>query len=122
MAAFLQVIDRDGAVPALREQVATAVQRLGAALAKRGRWAEALAAFQQVIDRYGDDPAPALREQVAMALYNLGAVLAGLGRWAEALAAFQQVIDRYGDDPALREHVDRATICLQKSTEARRSD
>jgi len=35
-----------------------------------GRSADALAAYQQVVDRYGDDPA--LREQVAKALYNTG--------------------------------------------------
>jgi tetratricopeptide (TPR) repeat protein len=76
-----------------------------------GRPADALAAFQAVIDRYGDDPAPALREQVAAALYSQGLRLAALGRPADALAAFQQVIDRYGEDPApaLRARVERAT-------------
>ncbi len=32
-----------------------------------GRFAEALAAYQQVIDRYGEDPAPALRARVERA-------------------------------------------------------
>jgi hypothetical protein len=32
-----------------------------------GRFAEELAAYQQVIDRYGEDPAPALRERVERA-------------------------------------------------------
>jgi hypothetical protein len=32
-----------------------------------GRFADALAAFQQVIDRYGEDPAPALRARVERA-------------------------------------------------------
>jgi hypothetical protein len=36
-----------------------------------GRLAEGLAALQQVIDRYGNDPAPVLREQVARALSSL---------------------------------------------------
>jgi hypothetical protein len=36
-----------------------------------GRPAEELAAYQQVIDRYGDDPAPALREAVARATAGL---------------------------------------------------
>jgi tetratricopeptide (TPR) repeat protein len=76
-----------------------------------GRPADALAAFQQVIDRYGEDPAPALRERVAAALGNQGAMFSNLGRFAEALAAYQQVIDRYGEDPApaLREWVEKAT-------------
>jgi tetratricopeptide (TPR) repeat protein len=72
-----------------------------------GRFAETLAAYQQVIDRYGEDPAPALRARVAAALYTQGVVFGNLGRFAEALAAYQQVIDRYGEDPApaLREQV-----------------
>jgi tetratricopeptide (TPR) repeat protein len=76
-----------------------------------GRPADALAAFQQVIDRYGDDPAPALRERVAAALGNQGAMFGTLGRPAEALGAYQQVIDRYGEDPApkMRRRVERAT-------------
>jgi tetratricopeptide (TPR) repeat protein len=80
-------------------------------LAALGRPADALAAFQQVIDRYGEDPAPALREQVAAALRRKGVALGELGRPADALAAYQQVIDRYGEDPApaLRAGVERAT-------------
>ena len=76
-----------------------------------GRPADALAAYQQVIDRYGDDPAPALRERVAAALYTQGVVFGNLGRFAEALAAYQQVIDRYGEDPTpkMRKRVERAT-------------
>jgi tetratricopeptide (TPR) repeat protein len=80
-------------------------------LGNLGRFAEALAAYKQVIDRYGEDPAPALRERVAAALGNQGAMFGALGRFAEALAAYQQVIDRYGEDPApvLRARVERAT-------------
>jgi tetratricopeptide (TPR) repeat protein len=71
---------------------------------------DALAAYQQVIDRYRDDPDPALREVVALALNNRGLVLDGLGRSVDALAAYQQVIDRNRDDPdpALRERVAKA--------------
>jgi TolA-binding protein len=86
-------------------------------LGELGRSADALAAYQQVIDRYGDDPAPALREQVAKALLNTGVELGVLGRPADAVAAYQQVINRYGDDPApaLREAVARATAALQEA-------
>ena len=78
-----------------------------------GRPADALAAYQQVIDRTATTP-PALREQVAAALYNQGAVFGELGRSADALAAYQQVIDRYGEDPApaLRARVERADYFL----------
>jgi tetratricopeptide (TPR) repeat protein len=69
----------------------------GFALASLGRLDEALAAYRQVIDRHGEDPA--FREQVAMALVNTNLALSELGRWDEALAACQQVIDHYSDDP-----------------------
>jgi tetratricopeptide (TPR) repeat protein len=89
---------------------ASAGVNLGVVLGELGRPQEALAAYQQVIDDYRDDPSPALREQVARALYNRGATLGKLGRPQEALAAYQQVIDDYRDDPspALREQVARA--------------
>ena len=59
-----------------------------------------LAAYQRVIDDYGQDPAPALREQVATALGNKGVRLGVLGRSDDELAAYQRVIDDYGQDPA----------------------
>jgi hypothetical protein len=46
-----------------------AVDIPGGPAGELGRPADALAAFQQVIDRYGEGSAPALREQVAAALY-----------------------------------------------------
>ena len=45
-----------------------AVDIPGGPAGELGRPADALAAFQQVIDRYGEDPAPDLREQVAAAM------------------------------------------------------
>ena len=44
-----------------------AVDIPGGPAGELGRPADALAAFQQVIDRYGEDPAPALRERVERA-------------------------------------------------------
>ena len=89
---------------------AVAGYNLGVVLGELGRSAEAVAAYDQVTGRYGDDPAPALRERVATALVNKGVALGDLGRSAEAVAAYDQVLDRYGDDPApaLREQVAKA--------------
>jgi hypothetical protein len=42
------------------------------------RWEQAVAAFDQLVDRFGDDPN--LQEQVAWALTNKGATLRQLGR------------------------------------------
>jgi len=96
----------------ITELAALAGYNLGVMLGRLGRSADTLAAYQQVITDYGDDPAPALRERVAGALYNTGVVLGRLGRSADALAAYQQVITDYGDDPApaLRERVAKALV------------
>jgi tetratricopeptide (TPR) repeat protein len=104
LAAFQQVIDdyRDDPSPAVRKQVATALNYQGVVLGQLGRPQEVLAAYQQVIDDYRDDPSPAVREQVATALKNRGATLWHLDRLQEALAAYQQIIDDYRDDPSLR--------------------
>jgi tetratricopeptide (TPR) repeat protein len=102
-------VDPSGAAnaPELRKLLARAQNNQGLVFPALGSSADALAAFQQVIARYGNDPAPALRKQVARALNNQGLVLCGLVRYTDAVAAFQQVIDHYGNDPApeLREQV-----------------
>ena len=82
----------------------------GVTLGQLDRPHEALAAYQQLIDDYRDDPS--LREQVATALLNRGATLGQLDRPHEALAAYQQLIDDYRDDPDLREQVELATVAL----------
>ncbi|MGI9004495.1 MAG: tetratricopeptide repeat protein [Pseudonocardia sp.] len=83
---------------------------VGVLLGGLGRSDEAIAVYDQVVDRYGDDETPALREQLAGALYNKAVVLGGLGRSDEAIAVYDQVADRYGDDetPALREQLAEA--------------
>ena len=60
---------------------------------------EAVAVYQELVDRYGGDPDPALRQLVAMALLNKGIVLGWLDRREDSLAAYQEVWDRHGGDP-----------------------
>ena len=74
---------------------------------------QAIEAYQQLIDRFGDDPD--LREIVATALFNKAVTLARQDRTEEEIEAFQQLIDRFGDDPApdLREIV--ATALFNKA-------
>ena len=50
----------------------------------------ALAYYQAVLDRYGDDP-----ENSTVALYEIGFVHYRLGREKEARPYFERVIDRY---------------------------
>ena len=82
----------DDPAPALRDRVAEALLHTGFELRVLGRSADAVAAYQQVVDRYGDDPAPALRHRLARALVNTGVALGMLGRSADAVAAYQQVV------------------------------
>ena len=51
---------------------AIAGYNLGVVLGELGPSAEAVAAYDEMVTRYGDHPTPALREQVAKALYNKG--------------------------------------------------
>ena len=75
------------------EIAALAGCNLGAVYRELGRSDDELAAYQRVIDDYGQDPAPALREQVATALGNKGVRSGVLGRSDDEEAADQRVID-----------------------------
>ena len=68
------------------------------ALAESGRLQDAVAAWDDVIGRFGESDAPADREQVSLALVNKGKALGGLGRADEALAVLDDVVQRFGAD------------------------
>ena len=98
------------------EVAAIAGYNLGVVLGELGRSAEALAVYDEVAARYGEDPTPALREWVAAALVNKGVELGALGRSGEEVTVYEEVAARYGEDPtpALREVVARAVRALQE--------
>ncbi|MCK0127432.1 tetratricopeptide repeat protein [Erythrobacter sp. F6033] len=77
------------------------------ALGELGRNEEAIAAYDAVMDRFGESEDSALQEQVAIALFNKGASLGALNRSKEAIAVYDAVMDRYSesDDPALQKQV-----------------
>jgi len=91
-----------------RQIAANAGYSLGVILSELGRSEEAIAAYDRVAARYGDDPV--LHEQVAKALVNKGVRLGALGRFEEEITANDRVAARYGDDPtpAVREQVAKA--------------
>jgi hypothetical protein len=41
----------------------------------RNRWADEIAVYVDVVDRFGDDPTPAIRKHVVVALRNMNVVL-----------------------------------------------
>ncbi len=98
------------------EQVAGALLNKGIALRRQGKPDEAIAAYDEAIRRFGDDPAPALRERVAKALLNKGVALGHLGKSDDAIAAYDEVIRRFGDDDSaeIRDTVERARKLREK--------
>ena len=84
------------------------------ALDDRNQAEGALAAYDEVVRRFGESEAPALREWVATALARKGVALGALDRPAEALIAYDEVVRRFGESeaPALRERV--ATALARK--------
>ena len=107
-ALFWEYAARTPAVGAVNS--AQSIYNRGVALSQLGRHEEAIAAYDQVVAAYSQDPIPALREQVARAMNNRGVALGQQERHEEALAAYEQVITAYSQDsiPALREQVAKA--------------
>jgi tetratricopeptide (TPR) repeat protein len=85
---------------------------LGIALGELGRAEEAVAAYEEVVARFGDSAGDELGEQVAKALFNKGVQLGKLDRAAEAIAVYDEVVARFGDSAAEaeREAVGRALV------------
>jgi len=79
-------------------RVGTKPLRQALALAKSGRLQEAVAAWDEIIRRFGSSDAPADREQVSLALVNKAKALSELGRATDALAVLDEVVRRFGAD------------------------
>lgn len=86
---------------------AQSIYNRGIALGQLGRYEEAIAAYDQLIAAYSQDPIPALREQVARAMSNRGIALAKLGRHEQVIDVCDQIVALYGhdSDPVLRDLV-----------------
>ncbi len=68
--------------PAFREAVARALMSKGVCGVRLSRFQEALVAWDDLIQRYGQDDDPAIARQVAMAQHNKQAVLGRIKlRW-----------------------------------------
>ena len=73
---------------------------------------DAIAAFGEVVSRFGDAAEPALRVQVARALINKGITLRELDQCVDAIAVYGEVVSRFGDatEPELRGLVAMALV------------
>ncbi|MDZ7305400.1 MAG: SIR2 family protein, partial [candidate division KSB1 bacterium] len=92
--------------------LARALLRKGYVLGQLNRSEEALAAYDEVLRRFGEATELPLREQVARALVNKGYRLGQLNRSEEELAAYDEVLRRFGEatELPLREQVARALV------------
>ena len=74
------------------------LSRNALALAKGGRLQDAVAAWDEVVRRFGESDAPADFQQVSMALINKSEALSRLGSAEEALAVLDDVVRQSGAD------------------------
>jgi len=82
--------------PTFRELAAKALYDKGARLAKCGHAVEAIAAYDDLLGRFGTATELPLRELLAKALLNKGARLGTLNHTAEAIAVYDDLLARFG--------------------------
>ena len=98
-AGFAEIFSRISAPP----EVAAArnLFNKAAALWEQNRAEDALAALEELVNRFGECETSALLEPVARALVNKGMTLGGLDRPEEALSAYDEVVSRFGESETL---------------------
>ena len=105
-----------GKAEASEEMVARELIEKGKTFRRLQRPEDALATYDEVMQRFGASKTPALREAIATALLGKGDIFWKLQRPEDALATCDEVIRRFeaNEAPALREAV--ATALLNKGT------
>lgn len=82
------------------------------ALGELSRPDDEIAAYTELIDRFGKSDLLSLQERVAKALINRGITLGTLERHDDEIAAYDELIERFGktDVPTLQEEVAEALV------------
>lgn len=95
-----------------RRTTAQAFLTKGMLLGQLDRSDEAIAIYDQLIERFGRSATPGIPSLVATALVNKGVRLDALGRLAEELDVYTEVLDRFGKDclPEIAEKVAVAMV------------
>ncbi len=96
----------------VQARVNNALFNKGVVLGLRGRGEEAIAVYDDVVDRSGDSSDPGVKENTARALFNKANSLFRSGRHTEAIPVYDELATRFATDttPALREAVGRALV------------
>lgn len=94
------------------EQIARALFNKGLSLSRLDRREEAIAAYNEIVKRYGNSDIEPLCEQVAKGLFNKGFTFGELERFHEEIAAYDDLIKRFEDieHETLREQVAMALL------------
>ena len=102
----------DGYTPTSFMNIASALVFKGGILYELNRLEEALAAYDDVMRRFGESNMPTLVELIVTALVNKGLILVRLNQPKKALAAFDEVVRRFGEseNPALLELAAKALV------------
>jgi len=82
----------------IRDSVARALFNKGATLGKMDNHVDEIKAYDEVVDRFGEDTDTELRIRVAMALYNKGVALGKMDNTDEEIKAYDEVVERFEDD------------------------
>lgn len=100
----------DAVKAVLSERAAKALVNKGVTLDALDRGEEAIAAYDEVVKRFGDAGELSLREEVGKALVNKGFRLGVLNRNDQEFAAYDETVKRFGDagEAPLRELVAKA--------------
>jgi tetratricopeptide (TPR) repeat protein len=98
--------------PPLLKQVATTLLNRGKVLGELKREGEAIACYDEIINRFGEATQPALLEQVAKALVKKGIVLGELKRHEGEITCYDEVVSRFAEakESLLLEHVADALV------------
>ncbi len=70
-----------------------------------GRYPDAIAAYDEVLNRFRESNEPVVRKVVIAAFVSKGVALGAIGRYLDAIAAYDEALNRLGasDDPALHQ-------------------
>ena len=71
------------------------------ALSGQGRTEEALAVFDEVVQRFGESRSPAILSLVAMSLAGKGTKLGSMNRIEDALAVCEELLQRFGENDTI---------------------
>ncbi len=116
---------RAAGLSSIDEVAASADFNLGLVLGALGRPVDALAAYSDLVRRFGDAEESFFKQLIAETLVNRGVVLDDLNRHDEGIASYREVVTRFDDarDPELRVQVAAALFNVACSmAELGRSD